>query len=500
MIRVMIVDDERIVRDDLKTLIDWKDHGYRIVAEAGTGVEGLRQFRLHRPEIIITDIRMPVMDGIQMIRQLQEEGHQPEAILLTAYGDFAYAQEAIKLGIHSYLLKHEMDRPSLLQELDKWRQKRSMKLTYEEFREEGELKKAVSGHGHQRSVFMGECRLCLIQMDDRHAYESNPLRYGQAVRDAVSEWRSGTGKEAVLAETGDARYTVLLRETERSSRGDRTGEAVSLIRLIQARVKADAGGTASAAIGSAFEGEVSIQGAYFALQRQLDLAFFHDGAALIMPASRPGDEARRTRETDARGLLEEAEGLLRQRSFHEADRVIERLLTVLLPSAGSLELAEYAVHLLSTRLKVASASPTYPDSFREEVDDILRDSANRNVFAWRRSMGKCLELLEDEFRAYSAKIKKALDYIRKYYAQDIPLDKIADHMGVTPVYASQLFKKEVGVTFVEYLTQYRIGQARALLETGRYKIYEVSVMVGYATVSYFCKQYKKITGSNPTER
>lgn len=122
MLKVMIVEDEDIVREDIKHLIDWEQHGFEIIAEARNGGEGLRICMEQNPDVIITDIKMPVMGGLEMIDTILQIRKSKKIILLTSYGDFDFARQAIQLGIHSYVLKHELDGSLLIQELNKLKQ------------------------------------------------------------------------------------------------------------------------------------------------------------------------------------------------------------------------------------------------------------------------------------------------------------------------------------------------------------------------------------------
>lgn len=105
MRKVIVVDDEALVRKGIVLEIDWQTIGCMVVAEAANGMEGLAAAHKYQPDIMITDIRMPKMDGIEMVRQLREEGCEVNVIFLTAYSDFNYAQSAIKLYAADYLLK-----------------------------------------------------------------------------------------------------------------------------------------------------------------------------------------------------------------------------------------------------------------------------------------------------------------------------------------------------------------------------------------------------------
>lgn len=105
MLSVLIVDDEKIVRTGLVMGIDWASLGCVVVAESSDGEEGFEMAMKYKPDLIICDIRMPRMDGIEMITKLRSEGNTAYTVFLTAYSDFAYAQQAIKLGASDYILK-----------------------------------------------------------------------------------------------------------------------------------------------------------------------------------------------------------------------------------------------------------------------------------------------------------------------------------------------------------------------------------------------------------
>ena len=105
MYKVLIVDDESIIRKGLKNIIDWKSLGCEVCGEAGDGMEGIRMIRELRPHILITDINMPEVDGLSMIKETKQLLPGSKIIILTGYRDFEYIQEAIRLGAFDYLLK-----------------------------------------------------------------------------------------------------------------------------------------------------------------------------------------------------------------------------------------------------------------------------------------------------------------------------------------------------------------------------------------------------------
>ena len=117
-LKVMIVDDEYIVREDIKTIMAWEDHGYTITGEASNGKQACGLFRQDPCDLIIADIQMPFMNGLEMAAQIKEMDKRVRFIFLTAYSDFEFLRTAMRMGIHSYILKHEMEEKVLLKELD----------------------------------------------------------------------------------------------------------------------------------------------------------------------------------------------------------------------------------------------------------------------------------------------------------------------------------------------------------------------------------------------
>lgn len=122
MLKVLIVDDEDLVRRGIVLGVDWAARGCVVVGEAANGEEGIAAVERYSPNLIITDVRMPRMDGIEMMKQLRQKGCKAHVIILTAYSDFSYARSALQLGADDYLLKPFRDQ-ELIAAIDKVRQK-----------------------------------------------------------------------------------------------------------------------------------------------------------------------------------------------------------------------------------------------------------------------------------------------------------------------------------------------------------------------------------------
>lgn len=130
MVKILVVEDENIIRKGLIGTIDWLSAGFVVAGEAINGKDGLEKIEKIKPDLVITDIRMPVMDGLEMLRKAEEKGFKFEKILLTSYGEFEYAQEGIKLGVIDYILK-PIDEDIFYKALEKAKEKIKRRETLE---------------------------------------------------------------------------------------------------------------------------------------------------------------------------------------------------------------------------------------------------------------------------------------------------------------------------------------------------------------------------------
>ena len=149
---------------------------------------------------------------------------------------------------------------------------------------------------------------------------------------------------------------------------------------------------------------------------------------------------------------------------------------------------------------LAVPCPQYPVDVIQQLTETRQTAIRSDVFTVAEILCQAvLRLQQLLVPQYSKKVEEILSYIKNHYQEEISLTHIAEHVGLTPLYVSQLFKKEVGMNLMSYITRYRIQVAMELLKTGNYKVYEVSQLVGYQTVQYFSSCFKKDTGKKPSE-
>lgn len=488
MISVMIVDDEYIVREDLKTLIDWEKEGFQIVAEAENGVRGLGMYRQFRPQLIFADIKMPVMDGLAMSQKILEENPETKIILLTAYSDFDYARKAMEQEIHSYLLKHEIDEESLIRELGRvkeviegnelrWRKERSrlIRLALLEEKEDG-LEELSRGTMCMALAFFGQ--------DDEGRMRQEEIRKEISFMD-----------NEYLIEIDGQEYALLLDVS--GIKGER--ELESRARQIYDVLKGMAakGEDVFLAVSKGYSGKESPASWYRRTQRLLKYRYFEKGSEIFYAWDYEKEEESDRSEQHFYELIRNFQKALQEKEIENVCRQLDVIFEEMKESRN-LDYFDKMVRFLGMSLwneKVAFEKETHLTP--EEMIGTMKKVRDIDDMAkWVRNEFR--QLYHDIQNNYSPRVRHALRYIKDNYNKDITLAQIAEVMEISEIYASTYFKKEVGMSYLRYLTEYRMKVAKELIEKG-YKVYEISEMVGYQTVQYFTTMFKKYVGCTPKE-
>ena len=511
MLKVMIVEDEDIVREDIKHLINWESHGFTIAAEARNGGEGLRYFQDHNPDIIITDIKMPVMSGLDMIGHIMKLQKHAKIILLTAYGDFDFAREALKLGIHSYVLKHELDSPLLLEELNKVRRRMEAEESVEYLARKEKLRmllKRAETHPdplhppipEQLFRWKGRTGICILGIEpsagdpDEQPHPSRSMDKKEMIDFLYS--RPFLDFEADAVDMNPNEYLIFYRIPERSSeRAIFEYGTAFMNHLLRTISEAFPVVLLSIAAGPVFESYRDLRGSVKKCKELFAQRVFQKGSAILTDSQASEDKEMLL--AAVAQLLERIQQQLQHDEYAALHSSLDELFTRQLAALRDPAALRSSIFEL-IRLINLKGLPRQGTPMMDALDAWTEVQQLGNVYQMAEWFQRMLKQLEEESSLkYSKKIRELLQYIHANYQKELSLNEIADRLGFSLIYTSQLFKKEVGVSFVTYLTQYRIGKAKELLETGKYKVYEVSSMVGYQTVQYFCKTFKKVTGQNP---
>ncbi|WP_240418662.1 response regulator transcription factor [Paenibacillus periandrae] len=512
---VLVVDDELPLREELR-LFPWSSCHAELVGEAENGEEALELCRKLVPDVVITDITMPMMDGIELFRSLKKEFPLTQVILLTCHSDFEYARDALRLGALEYLIKVSLLDSDLEQALDKAR------TTIQ--RE----------HSHKRSE-LDKQRWQLVKIWNRYANDqlsiaAVPVEVMDELRSIMKEWQLHVPihftRLHVHAKAEDEMYVhhelqAILSEWEQSDKIrsrwvqlDKSDYVIFHSRLSEhASSRRERTGWMMNGLQAALE------------QR---LSFLSEAVRLYATLS---DEV--TNESLLFQALRQTAITLEAPFYDQSGTIYDQALLPK-PAAGSIEDQIKQEHTEQLRLALAKSKEHLVRYIREEFTvwacserpnpdelkawlltkhkELFKDGGHltEELSRQRLSEAKTLTELTTAFTreleaavGAKSKCRKEVQHARQLIAEQlmepITLTSIADSVGLSSYYLSRLFREEVGESFNEYVTSLRIDKAIQLLQTTNMKVYEVAEQVGIPSYRYFSVLFRNRTGVAPTE-
>ncbi|WP_198543803.1 response regulator transcription factor [Petroclostridium xylanilyticum] len=531
--KILIVDDEAVVRVGLKSMINWEENGFELIGEASDGKKALEIIYDTHPDIVITDIRMPVMDGIELMRQIMLLTKSPKVIALSSYDDFQLVKEAMKLGAEDYILKLEMEPEHLIRILEKVRarikeenENEDKKMSFDRHvrknlhvMRRNFLRDILSGFYTDEEELRQSMEFLNIQLNAQHVYcmmmKIGEMHRFEEVSDDelhvlncsiinITEEIVNDSLNGYCFEGKPSEFYILV-----SSKNGNVEISEKLIMTVAQRLiemlKQYLDITAVFGVG---EGERTIKGireAYYQATDAVKYRFFKGDKGIILW----NDVKECGFQKDEISILNMKERLHRALAFYSKDE-IEELSARILKDIFTLPLSPQSV--FNVMLELLYMISEFCETNQLNIMDIMNRSYRsyhqllyiksiKEAKEWIRMVMEDLicYIKKEEEMDYPRIIVKAKKYIEEHYNEDISLKEVANEVNLNPSYFSTLLKQYIGKSYSEYLTQMRIEKAKVLLQTTQYKVYEVGLKVGYENTYYFNRIFKKITGMSPGE-
>lgn len=533
-IKVFLVEDEMVIRRGIKNSIDWEKEGYIFCGEASDGELAYPMIIKEKPDILITDIRMPFMDGLELCKLVKKELPNIKILILSGYDEFDYAKEAIRLGVTEYLLK-PISSGKLLEALNG---------VSESIRREKEDKDLV--------------RKCMEEMRENTEHEKQKF-FEQMIAGNLSMADAlETGKKYEMNLSAGMYNLLLFRFTlgeENRKSGELLGEAEYAIEKLTERLE------------YVFEFQRGVEGWAFLLMADNE----EQMSERVKELSKDLEEIMKNYSTIAYfGGIGQPVARLREleESFREAERALAARFTMELNRIISVEDIRMAQNVDTlddieiTSFGEIEKTRTMLEKFlnngaEDEIDEfvdvyinelpeenlksvLMRQYIIMDAYIVMMSFCEKIEGIEGEMQAQSEELKNSMktiqtleeiknyirmllkkiigvrdtisgrrysdiieiakDQIRKTYMSDeISLNTIAAEVGMSPSYFSSIFSKEMGKIFVEYLTEIRMDRAKELLMCSSMKTSEIGYEVGYKDPHYFSYIFKKTQNCTPKE-
>lgn len=528
MYRLLIVEDEEIFRNVLPLIVDWNSIGFEVAGIVENGHKALEILEKVQPDVILTDIRMPVLNGLELAMEVKTRYPGIKVVLLSAFNEFDYARKGIDCGVYGYILKSDGEDEiedyfaKLKKVLDEenlrnmagdemWRQREVLLKSILEDRTgsgEANLEKARK---LGITPYTSGLRIALFQLDE---YKYISFRSGVNRAQSINRLiRSYLYKNVEIQNMGivigmDDMVCVLWSIPEKAY----LQNAVEVFDGLKEELgmldrNDDEYITVSCAAGSKVLNLQELPGVYHDAREALFYRTHTNGNCIINFDSLPCNSSGVLTFTEETRLLKEIMPVIHGGST-------EKILDYLGKLENSFIAAKYTdINIISgfaSRLILAIIGDmgkmgVKSDAFFTKSNYIVKELGycGTTGLVFRKLEGFIIEafvLLNGENNVQSRKIvDEAVSYIRKNYATQLSLDKTAKHVNVHPVHLSRLFSKDLGETFKRVLMETRIEEAKRLLKDINYRVYEISSLVGYEKPRYFSELFRSMTGLTPLE-
>ena len=504
--KVVVVEDEILIREGICKLINKMFPDLEVVGSAENGQEGLACIERDKPALVITDIRMPVMDGLEMLKQAQEKGLFPKVIVLSAYSEFSYAQQAVRLGVNDYLIK-----PIVVQEFVQVINKMQQLCEQEEKRTPevmGNLENIMSGIIHGTSIINEQTEEFLLRKynikDDTPILEL--LVYmGDFFEDKCKRKRQELGM--LMEREKKLRFCMVDLEYDKSilvliygysSRQELERWYQNCILLQKRDINEQKISHGMIEV----TGIQEIRKGYQCLLPYMDWTIvLGDDVLISYPKTTKVQTEVCVYPVDLENQLKIAICASEKEKIIKVVHRFEKYFSngkVFLPK----EIKESYVRFLWAFINIAKEVNIVE---YKEIDQRVLLNQIMSAKTEHELHACCMQLLEriredeDASEVISLAVKKAQSMIHEFYADGITLGEIADRLNMTQEYLGTQFHKAVGEPFSAYIRNYRLSKAKELLIGTQLKQYEVAERVGYADAKYFARVFKEHVGMSPAE-
>ena len=530
MYKVFLVEDEIVVREGIRKNIQWEQYGFSYEGDAPDGELALPMIRRIQPDLLITDIKMPFMDGLALSELVRKELPRTKIVIISGYDDFSFAQQAIRMGVEQYLLKPIIKEKmvelliSLQKKMEAERQQREYLAMFQREAQEYEVfsrrrffEQIVTGGLSVSEIseaaksldidLNAPCyNILLFSLNSAEYDGSAPEGYSDALaqlQDRVTQFFVNHA-ELILFRWNINTHAALLKGAQEEI-GQRTSECVAGIQGLCAFAGRDINWYV--ACGTPVSRLSALPGCFAEASRILSYRYLCPEEHVLSEANirniqKTGDAATGGGKQDVD--QERVRCFLSGGTAEEIDQFVDQLLR---GADGSVPVPMFCRYLTMT---VYFAAAEYLDSIGCRADsfwppelkpkDTIATPEEARLYT-RQVILHAIELRDHESRKQQRDLLvQAIGFIDKHYAEEaISLDRVAQKVNISPNYFSAMFSQEVGQTFVEYLTGKRIAEAKRMLRQTEMCSSEIAFAVGFRDSHYFSFVFKKVTGSTPSE-
>lgn len=525
MINILLVDDEPLIREVLRTLFNWEDYGFRIVGESYNGIEALKAIDRCEVDIVLTDIKMPVMDGLELIRAARQVNKGIAFVVLSAYDEFYLVSDAFKAGAKDYILKSEMTKEKIIHVLEKVTlEMMEARQQYKFIEEQKQIRKLfkqnhqvirynmlrelIEGRiSHKEDIINDLVELGLRFEGEKIVVMAMKIEFFD---DRISEdllRQISEQLEKILDSHGignllphlPGEYILIFYFDAREDEGSINEKISILYNDISKIMENEYDAIVSAGLSRVEKGMAQVGRLYQQALVACQNAFVQGKGILIFYSHLPieisrgslnGDKKLNTlkellKSLDPKKIRAGIDSVVIYEEFVDQTRIdgirgiFERYYVYIQEYSMYYFLDQDLAHIL------------------EKYDNNLRHNGDlKQLNHWIREL---IITIAETLQGGNHIVNRAKNYIHKNFQDNISLSKVAKEVGVNSSYLSRIFTKEVGCNFMDYLARIRLEAALEYMTNSNMKIYEIAEKVGYNNAEHFSRMFKKVYGKSPRE-
>lgn len=534
----MIVEDERMIRRGIIQGINWNELGFEVTAEAKNGVEALELLKTQVVDVVMTDIKMPVMDGIELSKKIREQEYSAEIVILSGFSEFEYAREAISFQAFDYLLK-----PTKKQKLIEIFKK--LKLVLDEKVEEQTQKRKQhqvlnEGYASMRKSFLLQLlngnetvfrgineQLNFLELDlTGNCFTAVSVKI--EMKKMENQIKRAWGDERMITYAYENIVNEILMECEKSVAVVKNIEEINLIfcfdsirqqneqmmmilkkmsKTMKTIILQNHDVKVSIGVGLTYPSILHIHQSYRQSQKALERHFF-DTTGDIYVFNHLADDSEKQWIKDYPSEVSSIVEMILKGHLNEVRKLMMNLFERFEESNLNPEMIKsycqvFKFILMTTMTNYLEEGQSF--DLEKQLDEIIyksnsiHDLQNDLIILSVEIANQLGMAINREIPNEKIIVEKAKNYIKLNYQHKITLQDISDEVHLSPNYLSGIFKKITGETYIDYLQKVRMKAAKKLLEDRSKKVYEIAFEIGYSDYKYFASKFKKMVGMSPKE-
>lgn len=511
--KLMIVDDNKMFRYAFKQILNWKEQGIELILEAMNGLHALELLEDQVVDIVVTDMSMPEMDGVELIKAIKKKYPNIKILALSNFDDFTFVKEALKLGAKDYILKHEMTSSSLLEAIEECKKlvigdsnnKESGNMQHKYLEIDSFTGKMLHGQLGLEEMQIGLSMYTTHKNINNVVFITIQLIGSNLDQYAYREWlEKNVNDDYLLLKANVARTThlIILNYHQVSSEQRIMNHMREFVNSLSTTSKAGDFKTTIAVSGIG-RGLKSIPSLYAQVQLARDEMIYDCNKSVVFYDTSIRTFLEISDPSILFGNMVYQESMMKDQPnfIHEISKIFNKIKDNPIDRI-SLDKVMFEMSTIILRLaKVHDVS----------IFEVIGDDKNlysliseKNCMKDKEAiMNQIIDQIYNKASNYAnisnTDIREIMKYVDERYPSDLNLASIAKAFSFSANYLSSLFKQETGMNMTEYIKIARVRHAKAFIMERKYKTYEIAKMSGFKNTSYFCTVFKEVTGMSPKE-